>query len=452
MALEREKTFDGYVTEKVDVLKSNLLGDYNAEGKYMISQAIVTELVNIKKYKRNAFNNAVYCVSQSKVIGEILFEIIFKKNTKGQVGSATLSILEPVKKINGYVKNTLKTPIAIYKAGISSTFVDDASRSFNIILNMGEGDEFNSEKLDEQIFIQAKKDLNRILGVNSYSEYNALYKEYFEQRMETIKSLDNPFMKEILTEFESEKEKIKNFFLDNNDAEMEYKTLNELLDKIMEWYFGISPVNKKYEDEYRNHILPFMRAFIVQAAVVEKTAKLDTPKSFPKNKKDVMEKTLQDVQAINEDKTSKDASPKVIDKSPDAQVEAEKKPIVKDIKEETKNPLENIVSRLRAANERVVRPSVTPARVKTEAVPGSTQPVKEATPTPVDDKNPPVAGENKASTGKPENTPTENLNLRPWGVDVFGKEPMEKKEETVKEILEEKNSLSKNPSSKQKSI
>ncbi len=337
MALERETTQDGFVTEKVDVLKSNLLGEYNAEGKYMISQAIIAELVNIRKYKRNAFNNAVYCVSQSKLVGELLFEIIFKKNTKGQVGSATLSLLEPVKKVNGYVQNTIKTPIGIYRAGISSTFVDDASRAFNVILNMGEGDTYEADKLDEQIFIQAKKDLNKILGAISYSEYNSLYEEYFNKRMEVIKKLDNPFMQEILREFDLEKSKIEQFFL-QNDSGMQYKTLNELLDKVMEWYFGISPVNKKYEEEYRNTILPFLRAFILQAGTIEKTAVLDAEKAYPRNKKEVLEKTAQDSQQIKADKTKQNESAKVIDKSPDAQQQAEIKPIVKEeVKKESKS-------------------------------------------------------------------------------------------------------------------
>ena len=335
MALERQTTLDGYVTEKVDVLKSNLLGEYNTEGKYMISQSIVAELVNIRKYKRNAFNNSVYCVSQSKAIGEICFEIIFKKNSKSKVGSATLSILEPVKKINGYVQNTIKTPVAIYKTTVSSTFVDDACRAFNVVINIGENYEYDSERLDEQLYIQAKKELNHILGVVCYNDYDALYKDYFEKRMEIVKNLKNPFMQEILEEFE--KEKIKKFFLEN-EAGIEYKTLNELLDKIMEWYFGMSPSNKKYEDEYRNNILPFMRTFILQASTIDKVSKLNAPKSFPRNKKEVLEKTLQDVKNIQEDRTPQASSPKVIDKSPDAKVEESIKPIVKE-KPKTENPL-----------------------------------------------------------------------------------------------------------------
>ena len=48
-----------------------------------------------------------------------------------------------------------------------------------------------------------------------------------------------------------------------------------------------------------------------------------------------MEKTLQDVKNIQEDRTPQASSPKVIDKSPDAKTEEAIKPIVKEaVKEE----------------------------------------------------------------------------------------------------------------------
>lgn len=364
MALQREKTFDGYVTEKVDVLKNGLLGDYNKEGKYMISPTIIAELVNIRKYKRNAFNNAVYCVSQSKIIGELMFEIIFKKTTKGQIASATLSLLEPVKKVNGYIQNTIKTPIGVYRAPMESTFVDDACKSFNLILDMGEGYEaIDSDKLDEQLFIQAKRELGQLVGVASLEEFNNLYKDYFEKRMEIIKSLENPLMQEILSQFEIERSKIKEFFL--NNEEMQYKTLNELLDKVMEWYLGINPENKKYEEEYRTKILPIIRAFMLQAATIQKTAQIEAARHFPRSKKEVLEQTLSEVQQIQADTTKQSEPPRVIDKSPNAQSsKEEKKPEVKKpsfdelVKQVEKTAIELKIKEMQARNEEKFQPKV----------------------------------------------------------------------------------------------
>ena len=48
--LEKKLTHDNFVTEKVDVIKSRLLGDYNAKGKYIINKKIVEELIDLKKH------------------------------------------------------------------------------------------------------------------------------------------------------------------------------------------------------------------------------------------------------------------------------------------------------------------------------------------------------------------------------------------------------------------
>ena len=48
--MTKKLTHDNIFTEKVDVIKSRLLGDYNAKGKYIINKKIVEELIDLKKH------------------------------------------------------------------------------------------------------------------------------------------------------------------------------------------------------------------------------------------------------------------------------------------------------------------------------------------------------------------------------------------------------------------
>ena len=54
---KKADTFDEYTTEKLDVVQNRLLGDYNAVGIYNINKKVSSELAELKKVKKESYNN-----------------------------------------------------------------------------------------------------------------------------------------------------------------------------------------------------------------------------------------------------------------------------------------------------------------------------------------------------------------------------------------------------------
>ena len=79
--LVRAATQDNFVTEKIDVIKNNLLGTYDDEGNYIISSQIVNELLQISKIKKSSFGNSIFCVGNLLGYGELVFELLFDSRT-----------------------------------------------------------------------------------------------------------------------------------------------------------------------------------------------------------------------------------------------------------------------------------------------------------------------------------------------------------------------------------
>ena len=102
----RKTTQDNFITEKVDIFKNNLLGEYDDEGNYEIAPQIVNELIELKKVRKSSYENSMFCVGNLLGFGEISFEICYDKS-RDQDNNATayLYVLEDVDKINGYLQN-----------------------------------------------------------------------------------------------------------------------------------------------------------------------------------------------------------------------------------------------------------------------------------------------------------------------------------------------------------
>lgn len=70
--LTKDETFDGYVTEKINVIKNDLLGDYNENGKYIINEKVILELLKLEKNKRSTFNNSIFVQVICRVMVKLL--------------------------------------------------------------------------------------------------------------------------------------------------------------------------------------------------------------------------------------------------------------------------------------------------------------------------------------------------------------------------------------------
>ena len=248
----RAQTQDNFVTEKVDVIKNNLLGSYDDNNNYFISPQIINELLEMKKYQKSTFENSMYCFGNLLGYGEIIFQLEFNdKTSDGVMASSTLYVLENVEKINGYIQNVIKTKIGEYSASVTN-FIVNSYKHFNIFENTEDNEGKEKKLLDDleevDSFILAKKQFMLLLDKLSSDEMLDEYGKYFSDKITALTKLDNDFTKAILEKFNDQYDMIEKLFLTDKN----YKTLNELLDKCIEEVTGTQEIFKSQQQEFEN--------------------------------------------------------------------------------------------------------------------------------------------------------------------------------------------------------
>lgn len=246
ISFKKEDTQDNYASERVDVIKNKLLGDYNDKGNYVISEKIMNELILINKVKTNSYGSSVFCAATLENHGEITFEIAFKKNSKLNVALAEIYVLESVEKVNGYIYNTIKTPIGKFTDKISDDFVSRSFLMFNIT-QTNANDERNDDNNDDDSgkeykeieafnakFIETRMSFLSSLSKLTEKDYEKAYENYFNKRLNVLKIQNSLYANTILNTFNHEYSKIEKFFLLDRSGKIKFKTLNELLDKAFE--------------------------------------------------------------------------------------------------------------------------------------------------------------------------------------------------------------------------
>lgn len=302
--LTKDETFDGYVTEKVNVIKNDLLGDYNENGKYIINEKVILELLKLEKNKRSTFNNSIFCTSYMPGYGEITFELELKKQDNN--GIAVIYVLEKVDKINGYIQNTIKTQIAIYKDVLTPDFIDRSFEGFNIKKNDDqEQKELNPDDFKSSLntYIGARKHFMDLLDNATADDYNDMYQQYFNQRIAILKEDGSEYAKLVLKNYSAEYEKIKDYFLKNEGA-VDYKALNELLDKCFEDVNGLDPKNREKEEELKKKMIPYLHALMMQAQAINQKGKEKVVKKAKSNEKQKLEQIAKDKEKTEKSKTA----------------------------------------------------------------------------------------------------------------------------------------------------
>ncbi len=302
--LTKDETFDGYVTEKINVIKNDLLGDYNENGKYIINEKVILELLKLEKNKRSTFNNSIFCTSYMPGYGEITFELELKK--QGNNGIAVIYVLEKVDKINGYIQNTIKTQIAIYKDVLTPDFIDRSFEGFNIKKNDDqEQKELNPDDFKSSLntYIGARKHFMDLLDNATADDYNDMYQQYFNQRIAILKEDGSEYAKLVLKNYSAEYEKIKDYFLKNEGA-VDYKALNELLDKCFEDVNGLDPKNREKEEELKKKMIPYLHALMIQAQAINQKGKEKVVKKAKANEKQKLEQIAKDKEKTEKSKTA----------------------------------------------------------------------------------------------------------------------------------------------------
>lgn len=258
--ITRKITQDDFVTEKVDIIKNNLLGSYNENNEYHIAAPIIDELIAIEKLRKTSFGNSVFCVGNLLGYGEIVFEILYNTKTDNNSAQAYLFVLEDVNKINGYLQNTIRTQIAHFTGEVEN-FIEQSYEKFNVIGTLGD-DGMEKKDLDninlDDSYILAKKAYSLLLDKLCDEKMLDCYGNYFTARLTALTKMDNDFTNSVLGRFNEEYALIQGVFLQNKN----YRTLNELLDKCIEETSGTKPEFVALEEDFNNAIKLDLDKFI----------------------------------------------------------------------------------------------------------------------------------------------------------------------------------------------
>lgn len=260
----RRESVDNFVTERVDVIKNNLLGNYDDQGKYFITNQVITELISVPKRKKTTYENAMFCVGDLLGYGQITFQIVFSNKLKKEDATATLYLLEGVDKVNGYYQNTIKTKVAIFKNSVNN-FLKEALNFFNVITEdivLEEDEESNikspiDDEMLTQSYILAKKQYSLLLDKLADEKCLDAYGKYFTARYSALTRMNNDFSNAVLELFNQEYARIEKYFL----KEKNYRMLNELLDKCIEEVSGTSEKYIKDESDFKEITASALESF-----------------------------------------------------------------------------------------------------------------------------------------------------------------------------------------------
>lgn len=293
------KTFDEYTTEKLDIVQNKLLGDYNANGIYVINKKISAELLDLKKIKKESYNNEIFCTSVTTSGRIVDFEIEFKKNSASKLAVAELSVLEGVPKQGGRMMNIIKTPIGKFTGEITPDFVDKALAKFKVVVNAT--DEGQDRKDVDDEYIVKRNMLLNYLDQMTQESYNIIYEDYFTQRINLLKQVNNSYTKKVLAIFNDEFNKISDYFLLDKKTKKvtNYKAMNELLDKAFEDLSGLSEYEEQ-EKMFREKMLPILGIFVAGAERIDSSSKKTVLETVPKRFKEILTEPLLDKKQMEE--------------------------------------------------------------------------------------------------------------------------------------------------------
>lgn len=229
---------DVELTEKVAVayykqahyfekLENKLLGNFDATGKYTISNEILKELVAIKKIVDNNADNKIFASAKCGKY-KLKFVVEFGDIDKGN-SYASMKLIEEFSQIAGEKKTLIFSPVVYYKDAKNDYFKDKIYKIFNLNNKIeGEGQELNNEEFAKLI-------------IKSMS----IMENGFANVLKETKSKDKLYVENMLKIFEKSGKfgefalRRYNFLLKeyagmlNPKADNYYRILKQLIDKIM---------------------------------------------------------------------------------------------------------------------------------------------------------------------------------------------------------------------------
>lgn len=301
----KQPTQDNFITEKVDIYKNNLLGEYDANGNYAIAPQIVQELIDLKKFRKNSYDNSMFCFGNLLGYGEIVFEVCFDKTRDSENrATASLYVLEDVDKVNGYLQNIIKTKLAEFVSNVGD-FIEESYARFNVTNTNDDNDEEGKERktlddleLDDS-YILAKKAYMLLLDKLSDERMLDAYGKYFTARLSALTKIDNEFSNAVLDAFNQRYELIEEIFL----KEKNYKALNELLDTCIESVAGTKEIYISQQSEFNQMMSENLNEFTdnitkLSDKAEQKAINMLDPED--RNKMDQMNASLDNANTSNE--------------------------------------------------------------------------------------------------------------------------------------------------------
>lgn len=214
-------------SRKYDVVSNMLLGNFDDDGKYIISKQILQELITLKKY---VFKNTPDGTVVRGGYKESYFEFLLTKpkiNKETQQAICVLYIQEIISKVNGYIQNTLTTPVGTYIYKYDEIYEMNCRKAFNIT-EQKDGDDGAVKKPTN--FIDARFEHLKAVSEASQELYKLLEMNYFNKRVQILNEIPQGTV--VLSEFNKKRDQLEKYFL--NENKNKYRFLNELLTSILE--------------------------------------------------------------------------------------------------------------------------------------------------------------------------------------------------------------------------
>ena len=195
-----------------------------------------------------------------------------------------------------------------------------ALAKFNVVINAS--DEGQEMKEVDDTYIVKRNTLLGYLDKMTNDSYNIVYEDFFTQRINLLKSMNNAYSKKVLAIFNEEFNKMSEYFLidKKNRKVTNYKAMNELLDKAFEDLADLEEY-KEQEKMFKERILPILTMFIQGAERINSSAMKTVLDAVPKRMKEPLTEPLIDKKQAEESRmnpTVKETSKQTLKREIDA--------------------------------------------------------------------------------------------------------------------------------------
>lgn len=252
---DKIKSRDNYVSQKMQAVLNNLLGNYNESGTYVINDRIVKELVGLKKVCHDTSKGEAYCTAKTKTGKQFNFQIRVNTHPLKNVSVAKLYVMEDVSRLGGKQTSTIKTKIAKYTDSISDDFYNKALDYFNVtVTEEDKGREIKEDEQESSAAIEFRQTALGYVGRQAMDKFESSYERMFNEKFYYLRRNGSPFAKELLSIFFAEvNDASAYYYKDFSKRIPNYRAMYELLtDKMNELEMqGNYSNSKHYKDYYK---------------------------------------------------------------------------------------------------------------------------------------------------------------------------------------------------------